>query len=468
MEALFSFIASINNILWGYALLFVLCGTGLFFTFKLKFIQLRQFKAAFKRSFGGVKFKGSAAGDKGMSSFQSLATAVACQMGTGNIVGTSAALIAGGPGAVFWLWVSSFLGMATMYAEAVLAQKYKSVNKDGVVVGGPAFYIRAAFKGQLGKVLSVGFSFIVIFVMGVIFVQMQANAISSAVTNAFPVAATAILGIILALLAGFIFIGGAKRIASFSEKVMPILAVIYVTSALIIIFINIANIPSVFYQIFVGAFNPQAIVGGGLGIGIQQAIRLGIARGLFANEAGLGSIPHAHAVAKVNHPAEQGQAAMMGVFVVFVVVTLTALAILSTGIMGTHIYGLSSAALIPDFLRGAGLAQETFRLYYGYFGVLFIAVTLFFLGFTTIIAVYFFGAQNIKALFGRKAMFVYTPLAIMATFLGAVISVDAAWTLVDFFMALMVFPNIAALLILNKEVSGIAKEFNSLNNKINS
>ena len=393
-----------------------------------------------------------------MSSFQSLATAIATQIGTGNLAGATTALIAGGPGAIFWMWMSAFFGMATIFVEASLGQKYKTTTEDGHVIGGPAYYIQAAYKGTLGKIISVIFAILIILALGIMGNMVQSNSISSAFSNSFPVN-TKIIGVIVAILSGFIFLGGVKRIASFTEKIVPIMAISYLLGAIILIMLNITKVPHAFYMIFVSAFNPEAIIGGSLGIGIQQAMRFGIARGLFSNEAGMGSTPHAHAIAKVDHPCEQGVVAMMGVFFTFIVLTLTALVILTSGILEDQIYHLSSPSLIPETLKGIGLAQKAFEMKFGHIGVIFIALCLLFFAFSTIIAWYFFGEQNIKYLFGQKAAKIYALVVVVFIFIGSTLKVDLVWALADCFNGLMVIPNLLGILALSPLVSSLAKDY---------
>ena len=390
-----------------------------------------------------------------MSSFQSLATAIATQVGTGNLAGAATALIAGGPGAIFWMWMSAFFGMATIFVEASLGQKYKTTTEDGHVIGGPAYYIQAAYKGTLGKIISVIFAILIILALGIMGNMVQSNSISSAFSNSFPVNTK----IIVAILSGFIFLGGVKRIASFTEKIVPIMAISYLLGAIILIMLNITKVPHAFYMIFVSAFNPEAIIGGSLGIGIQQAMRFGIARGLFSNEAGMGSTPHAHAIAKVDHPCEQGVVAMMGVFFTFIVLTLTALVILTSGILEDQIYHLSSPSLIPETLKGIGLAQKAFEMKFGHIGVIFIALCLLFFAFSTIIAWYFFGEQNIKYLFGQKAAKIYALVVVVFIFIGSTLKVDLVWALADCFNGLMVIPNLLGILALSPLVSSLAKDY---------
>lgn len=465
MEFISSIVNAVNGFFWGSVLIVLLCGTGIYFTIKLKFIQVRQFGAAFKRTFGSISFSGEKAGADGMTSFQALATALAAQVGTGNLAGAATALIAGGPGAIFWMWLSAFFGMATIFAEASLAQKYKFTDSNGVVTGGPVFYIQAAFKGIVGKVLAVLFAIFIIFALGFMGNMVQSNSIGTAFSNAFGISPV-IVGIICSIFAAFIFLGGVRRIASFTEKIVPIMAAFYILGALIILIINIKSVPLAFSQIFIAAFDPRAVVGGGLGVSIQAAIRFGVSRGLFSNEAGMGSTPHAHAIAKVNHPCEQGQVAMMGVFFdTFVVVTLTALVILTSGILDNQIYNLSSVSLIPEVLKGVGLSQTAFEMTFGNFGIIFIAVCMLFFAFSTIVGWYFFAEANVKFLFGNKAVKVYALIVVIVIIIGSTLKVDLVWAMADFFNGLMVIPNLLGVLALSGVVVALSKEYDDKTKK---
>lgn len=468
MSTLENIINVVNAFLWNYTLLILLCGTGLYFTIRLKFVQVTKFAESLKKTFAKISLKGDSAGKDGMSSFQSLTTAIAAQVGTGNLAGAATALISGGPGAIFWMWVSAFFGMATIFAEATLAQKHK-VYKDGAVTGGPVYYIQAAYKGIFGKVLAFLFAIFIIFALGFMGNMVQSNSISAAFTNAFPSIKPIFVGVMCAVLAGFIFIGGVKRIASFTEKVVPIMAAFYILGGLIILILNIKNVPHAFYQIFVSAFNPQAVIGGGLGIVVQKAMRFGVARGLFSNEAGMGSTPHAHAIAKVKHPCEQGTIAMMGVFFdTFIILTLTALVILTSGILDTQIYSLTSPSLIPEALKGVGLTQSAFAASFGQAGVIFIAICMLFFAFSTIIGWYFFGETNFKYLFGSKSKYIYAALVVMFVLVGSTLKVDMVWNMADAFNGLMVMPNLLALLALSGSVATLLRDYEEYekNNKL--
>ena len=433
-----------SDILWNSLLLFLLVGTGVFFTIRLRGVQLRRFGEGFHRVFGGFTLRGKKADDQGMSSFQALATAIAAQVGTGNITGCATALVSGGPGALFWVWVSAFFGMATIYAEAVLAQRYRT-TVNGKVTGGPAYYIRAAFKGTFGKVLAGVFSVLIILALGFMGNMVQSNSIGDAFHNAFGISHLAV-GIIVAAIAAFIFLGGVQRIAAVTEKIVPIMAAFYIVGCIVILVMNHKALPGAFAQIFVLAFNPQAMAGGVAGVTVQQAMRFGVARGLFSNEAGMGSTPHAHALAKVNHPREQGAVAILGVFIdTFVVLTLTGLVLITSG-------------LIPAGLTGTALTQAAFSQAFGGFGPVFIAICMFFFAFSTIIGWYFFGQSNFKALFGEKALPVYSAIVVVFILVGSTLKVDLVWAMADFFNGLMAVPNLLALLALSGVVAAIDKE----------
>ena len=433
-----------SDILWNSLLLFLLVGTGVFFTIRLRGVQLRRFGEGFHRVFGNFTLRGKKADDQGMSSFQALATAIAAQVGTGNITGCATALVSGGPGALFWVWVSAFFGMATIYAEAVLAQRYRT-TVNGKVTGGPAYYIRAAFKGTFGKVLAGVFSVLIILALVFMGNMVQSNSIGDAFHNAFGMSHLAV-GIVVAVIAAFIFLGGVQRIAAVTEKIVPIMAAFYIVGCVVILVMNYKTLPNAFTQIFVLAFNPQAMAGGVAGVTVQQAMRFGVARGLFSNEAGMGSTPHAHALAKVNHPREQGAVAILGVFIdTFVVLTLTGLVLITSG-------------LIPEGLTGTALTQAAFSQAFGGFGPVFIAICMFFYAFSTIMGWYFFGQSNFKALFGEKALPVYSVIVVVFILVGSTLKVDLVWAMADFFNGLMAVPNLLALLALSGVVAAIDKE----------
>ena len=436
----------LNSVLWDFLLIVLLCGTGIFFTFKLKFIQVRKFGKGMKLLFGNFSLHGDSKG-KGLSSFQALATAIAAQVGTGNIAGAATAIAAGGPGAIFWMWVSAFFGMATIYAEAVMAQHTRE-EKNGEYVGGPVYYIKYIFKGKFGKFLAGFFSVAIIIALGFAGQMVQSNSIGVSFQTAFGVKPIYV-GIVVAIIAGIIFIGGIKRIARVTEKIVPIMAVLYIVSSVIILIMNPAGFVDAFRQIFVGAFNPQAVMGGALGVTIKQAVTYGVKRGLFSNEAGMGSTPHAHATAEVAHPGDQGLIAMMGLFIdTFVILTMTALVIVSTG-------SLSSG------LTGSELAQNAFCSGFGGFGNIFIAICMLFFAFTTIVGWYYFSEVNVRSLLGDKFVKPFAVLALVCIVIGSTLKVDLVWNLSDVFNGLMVIPNLIAMLACTGIVVKITKDYES-------
>ena len=438
---------AVNTVLWDYALLFLLVATGIFFTVRLGFIQLRKFGEGMRRLFGGFSMKGARAGKEGMSSFQALTTAIAAQVGTGNITGCATALYSGGPGAIFWMWLSAFFGMATIYSEAVLAQRFRTTDADGHVTGGPLYYIRAAFRGKFGKFLSGFFAIAIILALGFMGNMVQSNSIGDAFHTAFGIPKL-VVGVVVAVIAAFIFLGGVRRIASFTEKIVPIMAFFYIVGCIIILCINHETLLSALRSIFVCAVDPQAVFGGALGLSGREAMRYGVARGLFYNEAGMGSTPHAHAMAKVEKPQDQGIIAMMGVFIdTFVVLTLTALVIISSGMLQP----------VNGPLQGTALAQAAFNAAFGSFGNAFVAICMLFFAFSTIIGWYFFGEVNVKALFGKTAAKGYAVIVVVFIVVGSTLKVDLVWSLSDMFNGLMVLPNLIGLLALSGLVVKITR-----------
>ena len=447
MEWIEGLVGAVNTVLWDYALLFLLVATGIYFTVRLGFIQLRKFGEGMGRLFGGFSMKGARAGKEGMSSFQALTTAIAAQVGTGNITGCATALYSGGPGAIFWMWLSAFFGMATIYSEAVVAQRFRTTDADGHVTGGPLYYIRAAFRGKFGKFLSGFFAIAIILALGFMGNMVQSNSIGDAFHTAFGVPKL-VVGVVVAVIAAFIFLGGVRRIASFTEKIVPIMALFYIVGCIIILCINHETLLAALRSIFVCAFDPQAVFGGALGLSMREAMRYGVARGLFSNEAGMGSTPHAHAMAKVEKPQDQGVVAMMGVFIdTFVVLTLTALVILSSGLLQP----------VNGPLQGTALAQGAFNAAFGSFGNAFVAICMLFFAFSTIIGWYFFGEVNVKALFGKGATKLYAVIVVAFIVVGSTLKVDLVWSLSDMFNGLMVLPNLIGLLALSGLVVKITR-----------
>lgn len=441
------FVMSINSFLWGNFLIILLMGTGIYFTLKLNFIQIRKFGEGVRHVTGSINLNGEAADKNGMSSFQALATAVAAQVGTGNLAGAATAIASGGPGAIFWMWASAFFGMATVYVEAILGQVFKK-KVDGQITGGPAYYIENSIKNKkIAKGLSYFFAVACISALGLMGNAVQANSISAAFNKAFGVS-PAFVGIIVSVLAGFVFFGGIKRIASVTEKVVPIMAGLYIAACIVIIVINYQEIIPAITSIFYSALNPQAALGGAMGVTVKQAVRYGVARGLFSNEAGMGSTPHAHAIAKVPHPGEQGIVAVITVFIdTFIVLTGTALVILTSKVSLT-----SGSGII--------LTQGAFSKTLGAFGDTFIATCLLFFAFSTIVGWYFFGEANVRYIFkSKKSVNVYRAVVMIMIVVGSMMKVELVWELADMFNGMMVLPNLIALLSLGKYARGVMKEY---------
>ena len=461
-STLFPIVCKINEYLSNYILVFLLIGVGLWYSIKTRFVQVRCFKEGWHSVFGNLSLRGKKQ-DSGMSSFQALATAIAAQVGTGNIVGASGAILTGGPGAIFWMWIIAFLGMATIYAEATLAQETRIVEKDGNVKGGPVYYITTAFKGGFGKFLAGFFAVAITLALGFFGCMVQSNSIGSTMQTAFGIPSW-IVGIILVAICAFIFLGGVQRLASVTEKVVPIMAAIFLLGGLIVLIVRIKYVPATIGMIFKYAFQPQAIIGGGFGYAIKTAISQGAKRGLFSNEAGMGSTPHAHALANVDCPHDQGVVAMIGVFIdTFVVLTLNALVIISTLYTADGPLASGYVGDITGVLGKANLAQTAFGVVFGESaGNMFVAVCLFFFAFSTILSWNLFGKINVAYLFGKKSTVVYTVLALVFIFLGTMMSNDLVWELSDMFNNLMVIPNAIALFALTGMVVKHASDPNRL------
>ena len=451
--SLLSIVQKINMYLSDYILIILLIGTGLFFSIKTKFVQVRCFKEGWHRTFGNFSLHGGKQ-ESGISSFQALATAIAAQVGTGNIIGASGAILVGGPGAIFWMWIIAFFGMATIYSEAVLAQETREVKPDGTIHGGPVYYIKRAFPSGFGKFLAGFFAVAIILALGFMGCMVQSNSIGETCANALGIPAWTV-GIVVTVIAAIIFLGGIQRIASVTEKMVPVMAALYIVGGLIILIARIKYVPETIGMIFKYAFVPNAIIGGGLGYALKTAISQGVKRGLFSNEAGMGSTPHAHAMANVKKPHDQGVVAMIGLFFdTFVVLTMTALIVISTLYAGNG--PLASGA--AEGISKTNMAQLAFSAVLGdKFGPLFVAVCLFFFAFSTVLSWNFFGKVNVEYLFGKKAVPVYSVLALCFIFLGSCLSNDLVWELTDMFNQLMVIPNVIALIALSSLVVAASK-----------
>ncbi|QHE51021.1 sodium:alanine symporter family protein [Pontibacillus sp. HMF3514] len=447
MDFITEFFKGINNFLWGPFMLLFLLGTGVWLTLHLGFIQVRFLGEGFKKTFAPLFKKDQ---EDGINSFKALATSISAQVGTGNLAGVATAIASGGPGAIFWMWISSFFGMATIFAESVLAQTYKKKQGEQPV-GGPAFYIK---YGLGSKWLAGFFAVAIIIALGFVGNMVQSNAITVAMnqtlnTDSFGI--SLLFGVLVAFFVGLILFGGIQRIANFAGNVVPVMALLYIIGSVVIVVLYWDQLIPTLSLIVNAAINPNAAAGGVLGATVKEAVRYGIARGLFSNEAGMGSTPHAHAVAKVKHPAEQGLVAMVGVFIDTVIIcTLTALVVIMTDAHKTD-------------LEASAITQEGFARGLGEFGIPFIAVCLLFFAFTTILGWAYFGEVNVRFLFGEKGVPTYRAIVLLFIVVGAIVKVEFVWQVADTFNALMVLPNILALLLLTKVVKRSWKEYRKTN-----
>ena len=446
------FLTGFSNILWGAPVLILLGIVGLLYGIRTKFFQIRKMGYILKNTAGEMfKKGGGASGNKGtLTPLQAVCSALAGCVGTANIAGVATAMVIGGPGAVFWMWIIAFFGMATIYAEAVLAQETRVVESDGTVLGGPVYYIKRAFPNGFGKFLAGFFAVAIILALGFMGSMVQSNSIGSTMETAFGVPSW-IMGIVLVVICAVIFLGGVQRLAAVTEKIVPIMAGIFLLGGLAILICRIQYVPATFAMIFKYAFQPQAIIGGGFGYAIKTAVSQGAKRGLFSNEAGMGSTPHAHAQANVARAPDQGVVAMIGVFIdTFVVLTLNALVIICTlytadGPLANGYFGDVTAAL-----GKTNLAQTAFGSVFGAsLGAKFVAVCLLFFAFSTILSWNLFGKINANYLFGRRnsklCSVIYTIIALVFIFLGTVSGSDFVWELTDMFNNLIVLPNVIAL-----------------------
>lgn len=438
MEIFASFVSSLSGYLYSYVLIILLIGAGLYFSFRTKFVQLRLFKESIRVIKEPKKDK------KSISSFQALMVSTASRVGTGNIVGVTGAIIAGGPGAVFWMWIIALLGGASAFVESTLAQVYKKRDSDGSSYGGPAYYIKQALKSPLlGGIFAV---FLILTYMG------GFNALASFNMTDFVKAyvpsenASLIIGAVIALLAGIVILGGGKRISKVTQVLVPIMAILYILVALIIVILNIGSLPSVIGSIFKEAFNLQSVFGGFLGAAIMQ----GIKRGLYSNEAGIGSAPNAAAAADVSHPVKQGLVQMLSVFIdTLLICTATAFMILCSG--------LNTANYIDEAgnTMNAALIQDSLGQNFGAFGGYFITAALALFAFTTLVGNYFYAEMNINYIIknasqNKPFILCYRLLAILIIFLGAQFNAGLAWDLADVLMGFMALINVPVCIILGK------------------
>ncbi len=461
MEQIIQLNDTINGFVWGPVMLVLLVGTGLYLSIATGFLQFRRFGYAMKNTIGKV-FHKAEAGHGEITPFQAVTTALAATVGTGNIAGVTGAIVLGGPGAVFWMWISALVGMCTKYAEVLLAVKYRERNEDGEWVGGPMYYIKNGLGKNfkwLGTVFAV-LGAIAAFGIGNI---SQINSIADSVNQvaqAFDPAAAAakgtialVTGIVVALFVAIVVIGGVKRIGQVTEKLVPFMAVIYIVCALIVVIAHASAIPSVLAMIFTGAFNPSAIVGGAVGITIRMAMTKGVGRGVFSNEAGLGSAPIAHASSSERDPVKQG---LYGIFEVFmdtiVICTLTSLVVLCSGAAEGK-WGEGAAA-------GASTTIAGFSTVFGpKFGASLLALGLLLFATSTILGWSLYGTRCIEYLLGRKAVKPYQILFVIVIVLGAVADLKLVWDISDTLNGLMAIPNLIGLLLLSPVVIKVSRDY---------
>ena len=445
MATLSNFLQQVNRLVWGIPLICLLLGTGIYFTCRLKFLQFAKLPLAFKLM---MEKSDDTEGD--VSSFQALCTALSSTIGTGNIVGVATAIIAGGPGALFWMWVSALFGMATKYAEGLLAIVYRQKDGKGQMSGGPMYYLANGLQNKkLGKFLACLFSIfgVAVALLGIgTFTQVRSiSDAAEAVLHVSP----AFTSIVLIILVGFITIGGIKRIASVSEVVVPFMTIAYIVSVVIIMIANIDKIPETISLVFRSAFTPSAAFGGSVGITMRMAIRSGISRGIFSNESGLGSSPIAAAAAKTNSCVEQGLVSMVGTFIdTICVCTMTGFAIIITRSYMLNVQG--SAMTTFAFTKGLPIHE---------LGVYIVNIGLIFFAFTTIIGWNYYGEKCIQYLLGEKAILPYKIIFIVFIGIGPFMSLDFVFTLADIVNGLMAFPNLIGLVALRKVVYKETKHY---------
>ncbi len=435
-----------NDLLWGSILVYLLVGVGIYFTVRLGFIQFRHFGHMFS-----VLKNSRKADNAGISSFQALCTSLAARVGTGNMAGVAVALTAGGPGAIFWMWLIALLGMATSFAESTLAQLYKTKDDDGNYRGGPAYYME---KGLGMRWMGVLFSIFLIIAFGLVFNAVQANSIANAMSTAFGWNSLYVGMAVVALSAVVIF-GGIKRIAKVAELIVPVMALLYLALALMIMFANIEKLPAVLALIFKSAFGLQEAAAGGLGYAIAQAMINGIKRGLFSNEAGMGSAPNAAASATPYppHPASQGYVQMLGVFMDTIVICSSTVAII---LMSGEYVGQATE------ITGIELTQRALSSQVGDWGGIFVAIAIFFFAFTSIIANYSYAETNLVFLeHNHKAgINVFRVIVLGMVMFGAMASLPVVWSLADVSMGLMAIVNLVAIILLSGIVIKLAKDYN--------
>lgn len=436
-----NFFTMLDDMVWGAPLLILLVGTGIYLTVRLGLLQVLKLPKAFKLIFADDKGQGD------ISSFAALATALAATVGTGNIVGVATAIKAGGPGALFWMWIAAFFGMATKYSEGLLAIKYRTRDDNGEVSGGPMYYILNGM-GKRWKPLAIFFA-----VAGILVAYFgigtfsQVNSIASSLENSFGLAPQ-IVSIVVAVIVAIIIFGGIKSISKVAEKVVPFMAIIYILATLAVIFTNFDQILPAFGQIFTGAFTGTAAVGGFAGAVVKEAIQKGIARGVFSNESGLGSAPIAAAAAKTEEPVEQGLVSMTGTFIdTIIICTLTGLSIIVT------------EKWTVAGLEGAPLTQAAFSSLFGTPGALALTFCLVLFAFTTILGWSYYGERCFEFLFGTKHIKLYRVIFVIMVALGGFLKLGLIWIIADIVNGLMALPNLIALLALSPVIIRETKNY---------
>ena len=431
---------ALDAFVWGPPLLILLVGTGIYLTIRLGLLQVARLPKAFQLIF--TKDKGH--GD--VSSFAALCTALAATVGTGNIIGVATAIKVGGPGALFWMWMAAFFGMATKYAEGLLAIKYRSKDANGAVAGGPMHYILLGM-GEKWRPLAIFFALagVLVALLG-IGTFTQVNSITESIQNTAQVD-PAITAFILSIFVGIAVFGGLKSISKVSTAVVPFMAIVYILGTLTVILFNIEKIPATLALIFTSAFSPAAAVGGFAGASIRMAIQNGVARGVFSNESGLGSAPIAAAAAKTNEPVEQGLISMTGTFIdTLIICTLTGLTILVTGVWSGE-------------LNGVALTQSAFSMVFSDFGSIVLTIFLVLFAFTTILGWNYYGERCFEFLFGVRFIWLYRVVFVLMVLLGGFIELDMVWIIADIVNALMALPNLIALLVLSPVVISETRKY---------
>ncbi|APQ75771.1 alanine:cation symporter family protein [Clostridium botulinum] len=442
MSFIENFISVLNNYLWSYILIALLIALGLFFSFKSKFVQIRYFKEMFRLLGEGASksAREEHKKKKGVSSFQAFCISTASRVGTGNLAGVAIAIASGGPGAVFWMWLIALIGGASSFVESTLAQIYKVEDEHGFR-GGPAYYMEKALNK---KWMGIIFSILITISYGLVFNSVQANTISLAFEQAFGVN-TLIIGLILVVLTSLIIFGGVQRIARATEIIVPIMAIAYVVVALFVILKNIGSIPTIFSLIIENAFGIKQVVGGSLG----AAILMGIKRGLFSNEAGMGSAPNAAATANVTHPAKQGLIQTLGVFTDTILIC-----------SATSFIVLISGSYLKSDLTGIQLTQTALSSQVGSWGNTFIAICIFLFAFSSVIGNYYYGETNIEFLKGSKtSLFLYRLCVIGMVLFGCVAKIQIVWDMADLFMGFMAIINLIAISMLSKIAFAALKDY---------